>query len=240
MIQLKEVNIGYTKKGKQELLVSNISFSISEGEVIALLGPNGSGKSTLLKSIIGTIPLLSGEVLIESINLKEVESFEKAKLVSIVTTERVGGFNLTVRDFVSFGRYPYLSNSKELNANDEKIVLSAIKAVDIQDILDKDLQEISDGQYQKCAIARALAQDTKLILMDEPNAFLDFKMQNELFGLIKRMAKENNKSIILSTHAIDKIKNLADKVILLDRQLGFEFTQISDLDNSKIFNEMTG
>lgn len=220
MLQVKDLNIGYVQKE----ILSGLSFSIGKGELIGLVGSNGIGKSTLLKTIIGSLEPLSGEINLGGKMLGSISQQELSKLISIVLTDKLGGFNLTVFDIVAAGRIPYLNAFGQLNASDIEIVNESIETIGVKHISQNYFDELSDGQKQKALIAKSLAQQTPVILMDEPTAFLDFESRLQLFQLLKQLVKEQQKTVIVSSHDLDVLFRNADKVLYLkgDRDYHFE------------------
>ncbi len=220
MLQVKDLNIGYAQKE----ILSGLDFSIGKGELVGLVGSNGIGKSTLLKTIIGSLKPLSGEISLNGRSLNSISAQELSKIISIVLTDKLGGFNLTVFDIVASGRIPYLNAFGQLKEEDVKIVNESLDTIGIKNISQNYFDELSDGQKQKVLIAKSLAQQTPVILMDEPTAFLDFESRLQLFSLLKQLAKEQSKTIIVSSHDLDVLFRNVDKVLYLkgDRDYHFE------------------
>lgn len=211
MLQVKDLNIGY----QQKEVLSGLNFTIGKGELIGLVGSNGIGKSTLLKTVIGSLKPLSGEVILNSKSLNTISQNELSKLISIVLTDKLGGFNLTVFDIVASGRIPYLNAFGQLNNEDEKIVEQSVETIGIKNLSQNYFDELSDGQKQKVLIAKSLAQQTPVILMDEPTAFLDFESRLQLFELLKQLVKEQQKTVIVSSHDLDVLFRNVDRVLYL-------------------------
>lgn len=211
MLQVKNLNIGY----QQKEVLSGLNFTIGKGELIGLVGSNGIGKSTLLKTVIGSLKPLSGEVILNERSLNAISQIELSKLISIVLTDKLGGFNLTVFDIVAAGRIPYLNAFGQLNPEDEKIVDGSLETIGIKQLAQNYFDELSDGQKQKVLIAKSLAQQTPVILMDEPTAFLDFESRLQLFNLLKQLVREQQKTIIVSSHDLDVLFRNVDKVLYI-------------------------
>jgi iron complex transport system ATP-binding protein len=215
MIDIKHLEIGYTDKRKNISVFKNINLTLSAGNLIGLMGDNGIGKSTFLKTLTGNLAPLSGEIVLNSTNIIKYSAQQLAQLLSIVITEKVGGFNLTVWDVVASGRTPYISIFGKLNAEDESIVNSSLQQLNLEPLKDKLIDALSDGQRQKVMIAKSLAQQTPIIVLDEPTAFLDYTSKHLLFDTLKKLCVEQNKLIIVSSHDIDLMKQYITKSITM-------------------------
>ncbi len=206
-MQANNMRIGY---GSKEVF-GNISFTAEPGEMIALLGINGIGKSTLLKTLCGMLPVLGGKLQLAGIELSEMPVQERARHLSLVLTERIWIDHITVRSFIELGRAPYTGWGGELNVDDVKSVEEVISLCSLQQLATRLFNELSDGERQKVLIARALCQATPIIVLDEPTAFLDFRNKQEVLDLLRRVCALNGKTVILSTHDIDKSLELCTK-----------------------------
>lgn len=229
MLELKDMHIGYAEKVVQ----AGITLSIDAGKFIALAGNNGCGKSTLLKTICGVIPPLRGTLLIDGKNAAELTAAQLASQVAVVLTDKISGFNLTAFDVVASGRIPYLNSFGFLTEEDRAIVQSSMNSIGIFELCERSYDELSDGQKQKVLIAKALAQQTSVILMDEPTAFLDYKSRVALFTLLKQLSKEQGKTIVISSHDIDIMFKHVDKVIYFNES-GYQFGEPDKLYNEVI------
>jgi iron complex transport system ATP-binding protein len=198
MIQFSQTEIGY----KQTLLKID-SLDLQEGKVYALVGRNGVGKSTLLQSMAKLLPLISGEIRYEGISLKNLSRNQMARLIAFVESKFDGVEYLSVQDYLMLGRAPYTSLTGKLSETDKAFVNEISNELQITHLLEKSTTEISDGERQICSVARALIQETPIILMDEPTAFLDFINRQKLLELLIKIAVEKQKCIVLSTHDID-------------------------------------
>ncbi|MFO8001987.1 MAG: ABC transporter ATP-binding protein [Marinilabilia sp.] len=216
LINTRSLSIGYNnpRQGRTELH-SDINVKLEEGEFACLLGPNGSGKSTLLQTLCGFLPPLGGDVLIAGHPIKSVSYRKMSELSSVVLTERVVVTNMTVFDLVSLGRTPYTGFFGRLRSKDKKLVFESIRAVGLAGFEERMITNMSDGERQKAMIAKALVQETPLIMLDEPTAFLDLPSRIEIMHLLRKLAHERNKGILLSTHDLDMALQMADKVWLL-------------------------
>lgn len=216
LIVSKDLSIGYSHpRHGDKVLHSNVSVKLECGEFACLLGPNGSGKSTLLQTLCGFLPRLGGEVSISGRPIDKVSNREMSLLASVVLTERVAVSNMTVFDLVSLGRTPYTGFFGRLKTKDTDIVLDGIKAVGLEGFEERLITNMSDGERQKAMIAKALVQETPLIVLDEPTAFLDLPSRIEIMHLLRKLAHQRNKGILLSTHDLDMALQMADKVWLL-------------------------
>ena len=218
MLQVKDLNIGY-----QNEIISGLNFTINKGELIGLVGSNGVGKSTLLKTIIGSLKPLKGEISLDGKALQSISQQELSKLISIVLTDKLGGFNLTVFDIVAAGRIPYLNAFGQLNPSDIEIVNQSLETIGIKNLAEHYFDELSDGQKQKVLIAKSLAQQTPIILMDEPTAFLDFESRQQLFILLKQLVKDQQKTVIVSSHDLDVLFKNVSKVLYLKGKMDYSF-----------------
>ena len=214
VMQLSKLAIGYSAKPKKKVLIKDLTLDIRRGELVCLLGQNGVGKSTLLRTIAGIQPPLEGEILLNEKDLSELSTQELAWRISIVLTEKVSAGNLTVYDLVALGRHPYTNWLGILTSSDKAKVDEAIDLTNINYLAERKIGELSDGQYQKAMIARAVAQDGELMILDEPTAFLDLNNSVEIFLLLRRLAYEKNKAIVVSTHDFNRAMEFADRLWL--------------------------
>ena len=215
MIQLKHLEIGYHAKSKPNSVFKNINLSFETGDLVGLIGNNGVGKSTLLKTITGNLAPLHGEIILNGKQLHQFSTQELAQHISIVVTEKIGGFNLTAWDVVATGRTPYINVFAKLTASDEAIINSSFEQLNISNLKHKLIEELSDGQRQKVMIAKSLAQQTPIIILDEPTAFLDYNSRHQLFLILKKLCEDQHKLIIVSSHDLDLMKHHVSKTIEL-------------------------
>lgn len=216
MIDLKNLEIGYNSKGKTISVFKNLNAQFISGDLVGLIGDNGVGKSTLLKTITGNLKPLSGEVLLNSKHIADFGIQELSHLMSIVITDKIGGFNLTVWDLVASGRTPYINAFGTLSIQDEKIINESLNALNLLPLKHKLLDELSDGQRQKVIIAKSLAQQTPVIILDEPTAFLDYNSKHHLFNTLKNLALEQKKLIIVSSHDLDIMKQYVTSTLEME------------------------
>lgn len=221
-LYISQLEIGYPQKKKLPIAVAGpINIAMSSGELHCLLGPNGVGKSTLLRTLAGIQPALGGQVSILGENLHSVSKKKLSRMLSVVLTDRISYGNLTSYELISLGRIPYTGWLGHLNAEDKAIISLAIEQTHIRHLADKSIHELSDGERQKVMIARALAQNTPVILLDEPTAHLDLPNRVDIIRLLRKLARQTNKAIVMSTHELDLALQAADKIWLMtmDNQL---------------------
>lgn len=220
-LSIKALTTGYpTRRGASPRIVSqNLSLEIAPGELVMLMGVNGCGKSTLMHTIAGLLPPLVGEVCVGGQDVRRQSRQEVARLLSLVLTERVAD-DMTVREVVRIGRYPHIGYLGKLSPRDERVVQEAMAQCWVQDLQERKLSELSDGQRQRAMIARALAQETPLILLDEPTAHLDLSSRLEVVQMLRHLAHDMGRSILVSTHELELALAWADTIWLMDRQGG--------------------
>lgn len=210
IVTIRDLSIGYGNSGAKNLLFENISLQLYPSEFVCFMGPNGIGKSTLIRTLAGLHKPFAGAItLSRSSDAKPV-----SQQVSVVLTDRVSMLNMTVYELISFGRYPYLNWDVTLSSEDRQIVEAAIDKIHLRDIVEKKLFELSDGQRQMVMIARALAQDTPIMLLDEPTAHLDLNNRLEIMKLLRNLAHTTGKAIVVSTHELDLALQTADYIWL--------------------------
>ena len=212
-IELKQLTVGYEQQGEAPLeVLKDVNFNAAPGEMVALIGSNGIGKSTLLRTVAGFQSWFTGDIEIGGCHLKTLRPKEIARVMSFVSTENIRVPNLSVFDLVAFGRFPYTNWIGMLAQEDNLIVNEAIKNVGLQGFEHRPVMQISDGERQRAMIARALAQDTPVIILDEPTAYLDVSNKYEIFHLLQMLACEKKKTVILSTHDLNIALREVDKL----------------------------
>ena len=214
VLSTKDLAIGYQSGGHS--IAENISIEIKKGELICLLGPNGSGKSTLIKTLAGLQPALSGLMFLQGDNLTALSVTERARRLSIVLTDRVVLGNFTVFDMVALGRLPYTGVMGTLDKADIDHIDWALTHTESQALSKRDLMQLSDGEKQKVMIARALAQDTPLMLLDEPTAHLDLPNRIQIMRMLQKLVSKSRKTIMLSTHELNLALQIADRILIFD------------------------
>lgn len=216
MIAVKQLEIGY-KKGKHPVSVfSNMNMTLNAGDLVGLMGDNGIGKSTFLKTLTGNLSPLSGEITLNNKSITSYSAQQLAQQLSVVVTEKIGGFNLSVWDVVATGRTPYINIFGKLSEDDEAIVIKALKQLNLLPLKDKLIDELSDGQRQKVMIAKSLAQKTPVIVLDEPTAFLDHSSRHHLFSVLKQLCTEQGKLIIVSSHDLELMKTYINRSVTME------------------------
>lgn len=221
-ISTNKLSIGYG----ETLVQSDLTFSLNTGEMVCMLGPNGCGKSTLLRTLAGLQPALSGDY-----------THSDAKNIALVLTERLSMDNTTVHDVVALGRYPYSSFLDGLKKEDEEIIAESLRQVGFEnlDISKTFFNAHSDGEKQRILIAKALAQQTPIILLDEPTAHLDLPHRILILRLLRTLAHEQGKTILISTHELDLALALSDRILLMTPQKGIQLDTAENLKKANAF-----
>ena len=227
ILETENLAIGYGKDNSAIKIAEGINFALNQGEFVLLLGCNGAGKSTLLRTLSAVQKPLSGMVKICGEDIFDTSQRKLAQRVSVVFTDKTMAGGLLVDEVVALGRYPYTGFLGKIGAEDREAVKSSLSLVGMAYKSKKYLSQLSDGERQKIMIAKALAQQTPLIILDEPTAFLDLPSRIEILYLLKRLAKEEGKTILLSTHDVEQSLAVADKLLLLDDD-GLKFKTTSE------------
>jgi len=215
ILRSENLSIGYLSKDQQNSIAADINLSLKKGKLIALIGANGIGKSTLLRTLTGIQKPLSGQVFLNDRNISDYHSIEMAQNLSLVLTEKLPPSNLTVFELAALGRQPYTNWIGTLTAEDRFKIQQALEQTQTVSLSEKKHHEISDGQLQKVLIARAIAQDTPLIILDEPTTHLDVLHKFSLLKLLKNLTVSNQKCILFSTHDIDLAIQICDEIIVM-------------------------
>ncbi len=220
-IELCDLAIGYRHAKHDSFVASHLHATVWSGQLTCLIGSNGVGKSTLLRTIAAFQPKLAGRLLIEGKEIKKYSPRELAQRISVVLTERLVMSNTTAYEMITLGRSLYTGFWGQMNESNRRAVVEALKSVGIESLSKRMIDSLSDGERQKVMIAKALAQETPIILLDEPTAFLDFPSKVEMLQLLLRLSRVAHKTIFLSTHDLELALQIADQVWLLDddRQL---------------------
>lgn len=215
ILSVSNLSIGYATKKEQIVIATDLNLNLQAGKLVSLVGANGIGKSTLLRTLCGIQKPISGSVLLNDKDIQRFESLALAQNLSLVLTEKLPPSNLTVFELIALGRQPYTNWLGKLSEEDLEKVHQALQLTQIESLANKKHFEISDGQFQKVLIARALAQDTPLIILDEPTTHLDLLHKVSVFKLLKKLSQETNKCILFSTHDIDLAIQLSDEMIVM-------------------------
>ncbi|MCF0050988.1 ABC transporter ATP-binding protein [Dyadobacter sp. LJ53] len=216
-LETKDLSIGYKTKRTERVISTNLNLTLEPGQLVCLLGSNGSGKSTLMRTIAGLQPALEGVVYIGQQPLANLKSADLAQKLSLVLTERIEAGNLTALEVITLGRTPYTGWLGALGDADHEKIDEAISLTNVENLINRKIHQLSDGERQKVMLARALAQDTELILLDEPTAHLDLPNRVEMMRLLHALARQTGKAILLSTHELDLALQAADMLWLMQQ-----------------------
>ena len=210
-----DLSVGYIKGSLRQELFQNLNLELMAGKLTCFMGPNGIGKSTLIRTLAGLHNPLSGEV--KYTGSLEARSVDLPRHLAVVLTDRISAINMTAFEVVAFGRYPYLGWNVRLSAHDQQMIADTLREFHIDHLKNKKIHELSDGQLQMVMIARAVIQNTPSILLDEPTAHLDLNNRLEIMNLLRKLAHDANKAILVSTHELDLALQTADIIWLADR-----------------------
>ena len=235
-VQLDKLTVGYDGQP----LVRDISVGIRQGEIVSLIGPNGSGKSTILKSIVRQLALISGTVLLSGNDLTQMREQDTATQMAVVLTDRVKAELMTCYDIVATGRYPYTGRFGRLTAEDEEKVEEAIRLVHAEEIGARSFQAISDGQKQRILLARAIAQEPAVIVLDEPTSYLDMRYKLELLTILKQLSRRKKVTVIMSLHEIDLAQRISDKVLCVQENHLFSYGTPDEIFHEGLLRELYG
>lgn len=240
ILTTSELAVGYRNGKNTVALLKNLNLTLEKGKLVALLGQNGAGKSTLLRALTCDEQPLGGMIEVNGSNLQEMSQKDKSRLIGLVSTERIQAGALTVTELVGLGRQPHTGFLGRLDDEDREIVRQAMADAGIIDKADEYMASLSDGERQKAMIARALAQQTPIIILDEPTAFLDVASRIETMRLLQNLAHDRGKAVLLSSHDISQSLMLADELWLItsDRQVLTGTTQqlVADGAMNRLFN----
>lgn len=232
MLSTSDLSVGYRNGNHSTTVLKHINLSLYGGELVCLLGANGIGKSTLLRTLSGVQPPLSGLIEINQRNITSYSAKERSKLVGIVYTDRTLAGALTVEELVSLGRQPYTGFFGRLDDDDYNIISQAINSVGMNHKKNDYVATLSDGERQKAMIARALAQETPIIILDEPTAFLDVASRIETMQLLRNLARSQQKAVLLSTHDVGLSLPLSDRLWLVAAN-----TSVTEGSTSQLIND---
>ncbi|MEM6632148.1 MAG: ABC transporter ATP-binding protein [Bacteroidota bacterium] len=217
ILQIIDLSIGYRQRKNIKVVAKEINVDLNKGELVCLLGPNGAGKSTLMRTISGGQKPLAGQVLLGDQVIHNLSAKQLAKKLSLVLTERVHAGMLTAYEVVALGRYPHTNWTGKLSSQDHQLIQWSIEMAGATDLAEGVLSELSDGERQKIMVARALAQEPELMILDEVTAFLDLPRRVEIMQLLRKLAHSAGKAILLSTHDMDLALRSADRIWLLPK-----------------------
>ncbi len=230
----EDLSVGYSGR----VIVDGVDISVNRGKILSLIGPNGSGKSTILKTITRHLEEIAGVVRIDGLQLGTLSEKVLAKRLSVVLTDRINPELMTCEEVVAMGRYPYTGKLGLLGEKDQKAVDRAIEMVGAQDFAGNLFAEISDGQKQRILLGRAICQEPEIIVLDEPTSFLDIRHKIELFGILRKMAREAKVAVILSLHEIDLAFKVADDIICIKDGAVAAFGAPNDILTEKLVREL--
>lgn len=211
ILAAKDLSVGY----KRKKILAHVDMEFFQGEFISLLGPNGAGKTTLLRTLSRHLEALGGQVLINNSDLEKIKQNTLARTMSVVLTEKVAPPLFSVYDFIAMGRYPHTNWSGKLNETDDQVIMEAISMVMAENLIFRELSTLSDGERQKILVARALAQQPEIILLDEPTMHLDLKHRMELMAILQRLCREKGICVVASLHDVEIAAKISDKVALV-------------------------
>jgi iron complex transport system ATP-binding protein len=211
ILTAKGLSVGYGKK----VVVSGLDIEIRGGEILTVIGPNGAGKSTVLRSIASQLPLLGGAVCINDTDITSMSLNDIAKKLSVCFTDRITAEKMTCEDIISTGRYPYTGRLGILSDNDRKIVREAMELTGITHLADTDIRCISDGQRQTVMLARAIAQQPQVLILDEPTSFLDINNKLRLLNILKDLVRSRNIAVVQTLHELDLAQRFSDKILCI-------------------------
>lgn len=219
ILKTENLSIGYKSKRSDTIIASNINITLNKGELVGLVGANGIGKSTLLRTLTQVQESLEGDIILNDKKLSDIQPLELAKLLSLVLTDHIISKNLTVFELVALGRQPYTNWIGKLSETDIDIITTSLQQTNVFELQYRKCFELSDGQMQKVMIARALAQDTDVIILDEPTTHLDMYHKAYILKLLQRLVKETGKTILFSSHEIDLAIQLCDKMVVMNNNV---------------------
>ena len=250
----EDLSVGYEKTHKERMtdlkrsrkgcsaaaVVSGINIKIARGKTVCLIGPNGSGKTTALKTMTGQLRELGGSMSICGRPLSGMSEKERAKYISVVLTEKISPELMTCRDIVSMGRYPYTGRMGLLRSEDRAKVDEALEMVNASDIADRQFSMTSDGQRQRIMLARAICQESALIVLDEPTSFLDIRYKLEILTVLKKLARERGTGVLMSVHELELARAAADYVICFKNGRVFAEGAPDEIFDDRLISELYG
>ncbi|MBQ1488999.1 MAG: ABC transporter ATP-binding protein [Lachnospiraceae bacterium] len=230
------LSVGYNGNA----VVSRIKCGISKGEILTLIGPNGAGKSTVLKSIARQLSVIEGSVFLDGKDLSLMSSKEVSTRMAVLLTERMKSEMMTCGDIVATGRYPYTGYFGVLGKEDKQAVRDAMELVKVTDLADRDFTEISDGQRQRVMLARAIAQEPEIIILDEPTSFLDIRHKLEFLSVLEKMKDEKNVTVVMSMHELELAGRISDKILCLKGEYADRFGTPQEVMDKEYIRELFG
>ena len=235
-IILNDLTVGYDGVP----LIRDMQIGIRKGEIVSLIGPNGSGKSTVLKSLVRQLPPVAGTICLSGKDLIKMPEAALAKHMAVVLTDRVRAELMTCYDIVATGRYPYTGRFGKLTPEDEEKVEEAIRLVHAEEIGKRNFNAISDGQKQRVLLARAIAQEPEILILDEPTSYLDMRYKLELLTILKRLSRERGMTVIMSLHEIDLAQRISDNILCIREEHTFAYGTPDEIFRGDILRELYG
>ena len=233
---IRDLSVGYDKK----LVVEGVNLEVHAGDVVALIGPNGSGKSTILKTITRHLAPLGGAIELDGRAISAWKAPELARNLAVMLTSRPQTELLTCRDIVESGRHPYTGRMGMLTAGDRMRVEEAMRTAHVEDLAERDFMRISDGQRQRVMLARAIAQDPRVLVLDEPTSYLDIRYQIDLLRILRHLAKSRGVAVVMSIHELELAQKSADKVICVKDGRVFRAGAPEDIFTREVIGELYG
>ncbi|MDE6671275.1 MAG: ABC transporter ATP-binding protein [Ruminococcus sp.] len=236
VLNTEKLSVGYGKK----IVVGDITLELRKGEILTLIGANGSGKSTILKSILMQLKKISGDIYIENRNIEKIRLSEIARKISAVMTERIAPELMTCSEVVESGRYPYTNNLGILSAEDKEKVREAMELVGVEDLAFTSFSHVSDGQRQRIMLARAICQDTEILVLDEPTSFLDIHHKIELLNILQKLVREKNLAVIMSLHELDLAQKISNRIVCINNSIAERTGTPEEIFSGKYIAEIYG
>ena len=237
IINVKNLSFGYSRQNE---ILENLCFNVEQGEFLAIAGPNGVGKTTILNLLCALLAPDAGSIEIDSVDIKSYSTKKLSQKIAVVRQESVPAFDFTVTEVVSMARTPYLTTFGFESNTDKNIVTDAMRTTDTQQFASRTLGELSGGERQRVFIARAIAQDTIILLLDEPTSFLDLKHQVGIYDLLKQAQLQKNKTIVIITHDINLAAQYADKILLLGTDKTYHIGEPKEVFNAEQIEKVFG
>lgn len=236
ILSSKKLSVGYGKK----VIVSGLEFEVNRGEILTIIGPNGAGKSTILKSIAAQLPVISGKVSIAGTDISAMSAHDIAQKLSVCLTERITAEKMTCEDVVSTGRYPYTGRLGILSESDRNIVHEAMELTGISYLSDTDIRFISDGQRQTVMLARAIAQQPDVLILDEPTSFLDINNKLRLLSILRDLVRSRNITVVQTLHELDLAQRFSDKILCIKNNKADRIGAPEDIFKGDYVSELYG
>lgn len=235
LISAEDLAVGYEKP-----LIEHICFQLREGEIMSLIGPNGSGKSTILKTLCGFLRKHAGTVFIEGNNDADISDSERARKIAVLLTERLRPDMMTCREVVETGRYPYTGRFGLLSGSDKAAVDEAVELVQMQDFADCDFSRVSDGQRQRVMLARAICQEPRILILDEPTSYLDIYHKIAFLEILKKLAAQKKPAVLVSMHELDMAEKISDYTVCVKNGEIFKSGKPEEIFRSDVICELFG